>query len=94
MAQRTNDAMVAEAEPTFEQAYERLEELIGRLDEGGLSLDEAIACYEEASALVARCNGVLDAAELRLRNVDDGMDTGADARDAEVGDLDPGRMPF
>jgi exodeoxyribonuclease VII small subunit len=57
------------AELTFEQAYTRLEELIQRLDEGGLSLDEALTCYEEASALVARCNSVLDAAELRLRTV-------------------------
>lgn len=56
---------------TFEEAYTRLEELIQKLDEGGLSLDEALTCYEEASALVTRCNGVLDAAELRLRNVGD-----------------------
>ncbi|MDP9381111.1 MAG: exodeoxyribonuclease VII small subunit [Chloroflexota bacterium] len=61
-------------ELSFEQAYTRLEELIQKLDEGGLSLDEALTCYEEASAMVARCNSVLDAAELRLRNVADRED--------------------
>jgi exodeoxyribonuclease VII small subunit len=64
--------MSPEVEPTFEEAYERLEGLIERLEEGGLSLEEAVGCYEEASALVARCNAVLDAAELRLRNVEAG----------------------
>ncbi len=61
-------------ELSFEQAYTRLEELIQKLDEGGLSLDEALTCYEEASAMVARCSSVLDAAELRLRNVADRED--------------------
>ena len=68
--------MSLETELTFEQAYTRLEELITRLDEGGLSLDEALTCYEEASGLVARCEAVLDAAELRLRNVADRDDNG------------------
>lgn len=71
--------MSLETELTFEQAYTRLEGLIQRLDEGGLSLDEALTCYEEASALVGRCNSVLDAAELRLRNVaDNGRDEDED----------------
>ncbi len=68
--------MSLETELTFEQAYTRLEELITQLDEGGLSLDEALTCYEEASGLVARCEAVLDAAELRLRNVADREDDG------------------
>lgn len=67
-----------ETEMTFEEAYTRLEELIVRLDEGGLSLDEALTCYEEASALVTRCKGVLNVAELRLRNVGDRLDDGDD----------------
>ncbi len=71
--------MAPDTELTFEQAYTRLEELIEKLDEGGLSLDEALSCYEEASALVARCNRVLDAAELRLRNVE--------AAEPDVGDI-------
>lgn len=67
--------MSPNTELTFEEAYTRLEELIGRLDEGGLTLDEALTCYEEASTLVARCNQVLDAAELRMRNVSERLES-------------------
>lgn len=67
--------MSPDTELTFEEAYTRLEELIGRLDEGGLTLDEALTCYEEASTLVARCNQVLDAAELRMRNVSERLES-------------------
>ncbi len=74
--------MSRETELTFEEAYTRLEELISRLDEGGLTLDEALTCYEEASALVTRCNRVLEAAELRLRNVSDRV------QDEEADDAD------
>ncbi|MDQ3855433.1 MAG: exodeoxyribonuclease VII small subunit [Chloroflexota bacterium] len=63
--------MSRETELTFEQAYSRLEELIQRLDAGGLPLDEALTCYEEASALAGRCTELLDNAELRLRSVED-----------------------
>ena len=65
-------------ELTFEEAYTRLEELIEKLDAGGLSLGDALTCYEEASALVARCTAVLDAAELRLRNVSEAALDGED----------------
>ena len=87
------DTVGAEAELSFEQAYERLEDLIRRLDEGGLSLDDALACYEEASALVARCSGVLDAAELRLRSVEERA--GAEVReDGDAAGDEVEEMPF
>lgn len=58
-------------EMSFEAAYTQLEGCIRKLDEGGLTIDEALSCYEEASALVNRCRDLLDRAELRLRQVDD-----------------------
>lgn len=63
---------------TFEQAYSQLEGCIRQLDEGGLTIDEALTCYEEASTLVNRCRELLDRAELRLRQVEegDGLPTG------------------
>ncbi len=55
----------------FEEAYSRLEELIHKLDVGGLTLEDALACYEEAYALVSRCNSILQQAELRLRQIEE-----------------------
>jgi exodeoxyribonuclease VII small subunit len=51
---------------TFEQLYQRLEETVTRLEEGGLSLDDALALYEEGMNLARRCQEILDGAELKV----------------------------
>ena len=51
---------------TFEQIYQRLEEAVSRLEAGGLSLDDALALYEEGMNLARRCQEVLDGAELKV----------------------------
>mgnify|MGYP001017243420 CR=1 FL=1 len=50
---------------TFEQAYERLEAIVARLESGDLSLEEAVALYEQGQVLAQQCGDLLDAAELR-----------------------------
>ena len=50
----------------FEDLYRRLEEVVARLEAGGLALEEALALYEEGMALYRRCQGMLDAAQLRI----------------------------
>lgn len=51
---------------TFEQLYARLEERVAKLEQGGLSLDEAIAVYEEGMTLARQCQEQLDTAELKI----------------------------
>ena len=51
---------------SFEESFERLQEAIERLEEGGLPLGEAMALFEQSMALAAGCHRVLDQAELRL----------------------------
>jgi exodeoxyribonuclease VII small subunit len=46
---------------SFEQALEELERIVTRLEQGKVSLDEAIASYERGSALKRHC-------EVRLRD--------------------------
>jgi exodeoxyribonuclease VII small subunit len=61
------DARAArQQEETFEQLYEKLENAVGRLEKGGLSLDEAIALYEEGMALARECQQRLHGAEQRI----------------------------
>src|SRR5215203_3382579 len=50
----------------FEAVYRQLEEVVRRLDEGGLTLDESIALYEDGMTLAQRCQALLDHAELRV----------------------------
>jgi len=50
----------------FEQALERLEQISQALGQGGLKLEEAIALYEEGIGLVKTCQQRLNAAELKI----------------------------
>ena len=58
--------MKGREEPSFEEAFAQLEELVGKLEEGGLPLEESIALFERAMGLVAHCQRKLDEAELRV----------------------------
>ena len=61
-------------ELTFEEAFERLEANVRRLEEGGLPLEESIGVFEETMRLVRLCNDMLDGAELRISEALDGFD--------------------
>jgi exodeoxyribonuclease VII small subunit len=56
---------------SFESVYKQLEEVVRRLDEGGLTLDESIALYEQGMALARTCQVLLDQAELRVTQLQD-----------------------
>jgi exodeoxyribonuclease VII small subunit len=54
---------------SFEQAFRELEGTVQRLEEGDLTLEEAIALYEQGMHLAARCGNALEAAELQVKQV-------------------------
>jgi exodeoxyribonuclease VII small subunit len=54
---------------TFEEAMERLEELVHDLEEGTLSLDDSIKSFEEGMRLVRFCAGELGRAEKRVKEL-------------------------
>lgn len=58
------------AELAFEEAYEQLEDVLSRLQMGNLSLDDSLAAFEEGMALAAHCQALLDAAELRVEQLE------------------------
>ena len=51
---------------SFEEAFQRLSEMAESLEEGGLTLSEATARYEQGMSLVRRCNQLLNEAELKI----------------------------
>jgi exodeoxyribonuclease VII small subunit len=59
----TNTAM------DFEQAFGSLQEAIGQLERGGLTLEAAIETFESGMTLANRCAEILEAAELRVTRV-------------------------
>lgn len=53
-------------EPSFEQAIDKLEDLIEQIESGEVGLEAAIAQYEKGQLLIKRCRGILDKAEHRI----------------------------
>ena len=53
-------------ELTFEQARDELEEIVRRLEEGRISLDESLALWERGEQLHELCRARLDQAESRV----------------------------
>jgi exodeoxyribonuclease VII small subunit len=51
----------------FESAITKLEGEVRKLESGNMSLDESLAAFEEAVALVRICNEKLESAERRVR---------------------------
>jgi exodeoxyribonuclease VII small subunit len=54
------------AESAFEKDLEKLEKTVQALEEGGLSLEDALKRFEEGIRLAKRCEKVLSEAEKRI----------------------------
>ena len=63
--QKTPDAEAPDG-TTFEEALQRLEAIVDRLEEGDLELEAALAAFEEGVKLTRRCAGQLEDAERRI----------------------------
>ena len=51
---------------SYEQAFEELETILRQLESEQANLEETLRLFERGKALVDRCSGLLDAADLRL----------------------------
>ena len=56
-------------ELSFEDALAELDETVRQLEAGDLPLDESLALFERGQALSARCQGLLQAAELKVQQL-------------------------
>lgn len=64
---KANDTPVDEL--SFESALKELEDIVGRLEQGEVDLEDSITLYERGQALKAHCEKKLKAAEGRLEKV-------------------------
>ncbi len=68
------DAVSIPADLSFEDALQRLEQIVSRLESGQAPLEESIALYEEGARLKAHCEERLKAAQLRVEKIVVGSD--------------------
>ena len=64
----------------FEQAMERLEEIVCQLEQGDAPLEESLSLCQEGSKLIAGCNKALDQAQQQVKLLTDSKE-GLQTRD-------------
>jgi exodeoxyribonuclease VII small subunit len=65
---------------TFERALQELEEIVARMEDGKLPLEESLAAYQRGAELMKFCEGKLTAAQARIAILE-----GNELRDLAVG---------
>jgi len=56
-------------ELSYGEAATRLEEILGRIEEGKVDIDELSGLVAEAAGLVALCRGKIHAAEVQVKTI-------------------------
>ena len=51
---------------TLEQSFEKLEQIIGNLENGDVSLEDSFKLYNEGMKLIQNCNQQLDKVEKKM----------------------------
>ena len=51
---------------TLEQSFEKLEQIIGNLENGDVSLEDSFKLYNEGMKLIQNCNQQLDKVEKKI----------------------------
>ena len=62
------------AKKTFEENMARLEEIVGKLEEGDAQLSDSLKLFEEGTKLIGQCRGELDKAEQQVVKLMKGPD--------------------
>jgi len=71
----------------FEQALERLEDIVSRLESGQVELEQALALHQEAAELLTRCHQLLDEAQKKIKKITR-SDRGYDVQDMDMEETD------
>ena len=61
------------SQPSFEERFHRLEEIVMLLDEGDTPLEELLALYEEGISLSKECSSILQTAEQKILTLKNGV---------------------
>lgn len=55
----------------FEHSLDELEQLVEKMEQGDMNLEDSLAAYERGVGLYRRCQAALEQAELRVRLLTD-----------------------
>lgn len=69
-----SSSAASDDQPGFDQVLDRLRQIVGRLEQGNLPLEQALQAFEEGVQLSRAGSAILDAAELRVEALVRGED--------------------
>ena len=61
--------VISEEDLNLEEALEDLEQIVGKLEDGKLSLEESLVLFERGIRLVRLCSSRLESAEQRIESL-------------------------
>jgi exodeoxyribonuclease VII small subunit len=64
-------------EPSYGEAALRLEEILGKIEEGEVDIDELSGLVEEAAKLVTLCRKKIHAAEVQVKTITEQLERDA-----------------
>ena len=68
-------------EPTYGEAAARLEDILSRIEEGKVDIDELSGLVAEAAGLVSLCRGKIQAAEVQVKTITEQLERDVPAED-------------
>ena len=75
-------------EPSYGEAAARLEEILQRIEDGKVDIDELSGLVAEAAGLVALCRTKIHAAEVQVKTITEQLERDVAADDDLAGDGD------
>ena len=73
----------AKAKMTYGEAAARLEEILGKIEEGEVDIDELSGLVEEAAMLVTLCREKIQAAEVQVKTITEQLEREEDEEPEE-----------
>jgi exodeoxyribonuclease VII small subunit len=68
---------------SFEQAIDQLNQIVSRIEQGQVPLQESLDQYEKGMKLIQYCRGILQDAEKRIEEIATQNDKAADKSEAD-----------
>lgn len=88
MPSKKSSDSASDSDLRFEDAVERLEEIIGRMESEQIPLDDLLKDYEEGTKLLAQCRQRIDGARSRVEKINKDLAKASPEHDTSDGDGD------
>jgi len=75
---------------SFEEAIKELTDIVGKIEQGQIPLQDSLQQYEKGMALIKHCRTILQKAEKRIEKITE--DKGQDSKDDNRDEKDPDEL--